>query len=143
MSAKLKRVERDLPLPNYQTKGAAGFDLSSRSRVRILPHKVAYAPLNIALKPPKGHFLLLAARSSLHKRGLMLANGVGIGDGDFLGEHDEYAAALYNFTDTPVTIERGDRIVQGLFIPVTRAMFREVKHMKEKTRGGFGSTGRR
>ncbi len=138
---RIKRIDKSLPLPEYKTSGAAGFDLAARERVVLPAHKVGYVPLNVAIAPPAGHFLLLAARSSLQKRGLTMANGVGVGDADFSGNDDEYRAALYNFTDADVVVERGDRIVQGLFIPVTHADFVEVDDMERKTRGGFGSTG--
>jgi dUTP pyrophosphatase len=73
----------------------------------------------------------------------MLANSVGIGDSDFRGDEDEYKAALLNFTDKPVTVEKGDRIAQGIFIKFTRGEWEEVEKMDNKTRGGFGSTGSR
>ncbi len=85
--------------------------------------------------------LLLAARSSLHKKGLMLANGVGIGDRDFAGDNDEYHAALYNFSDSPVAIERGERLVQGMFKAYAVAEWEEVDALKNPTRGKFGTTG--
>lgn len=138
---RIKRIDKSLPLPEYKTAGAAGFDLTARVSMTIPAHSLGYVPLNVVIEPPEGHFLLLAARSSLQKRGLTMANGVGIGDADFAGNDDEYQAALYNFTDTPVVIEKGDRIVQGIFIPLTHADFDEVDDMDQKTRGGFGSTG--
>jgi dUTP pyrophosphatase len=141
MKIRIKRFEKDLPLPEYRTAGAAGFDLRARATVVIAPHAVGYVPLNVAVETPPDHFLLIAARASTHKRGLMLANSVGIGDADFCGDDDEYQAALLNFTDKPVTVERGNRIAQGIFIPCTRAEWGEVDHMPSKTRGGFGSTG--
>lgn len=141
--ALIKRFDKQLPLPEYKTSGAAGFDLSARERVVIRAHEVGYVPLNVAIEPPEGYFVLLAGRSSLHKRGLTMANGVGIGDADFSGNDDEYHAALYNFTDVEVVIPRGDRIMQGVFVPVLQANFEEVDEMKNKTRGGFGSTGHR
>ena len=141
MKIKIKRFEKDLPLPKYQTEGAAGFDLAARATVTIAPHAVGYVPLNVAVETPADHFLLIATRGSTHKRGLMLANSVGIGDSDFCGNEDEYKAALLNFTDAPVTIERGDRIAQGIFIKFTRGEWEEVDTMQNKTRGGFGSTG--
>lgn len=85
--------------------------------------------------------LLLAARSSLHKKGLMLANGVGIGDRDFSGNEDEYHAALYNFTDGEVTVERGERVVQGMLKPYEKAEWHEVEDLENISRGGFGTTG--
>lgn len=141
--AHIKRFDKNLPLPEYKTVGAAGFDLSARERVTIGAHKVGHVPLNVAIEPPEGYFVLLAGRSSLHKRGLTTANGVGIGDADFSGNDDEYHTALYNFTDVEVVIPRGGRIMQGVFVPVLQANFEEVDEMKNKTRGGFGSTGHR
>lgn len=143
MKIRIKRFEKDLALPKYHTEGAAGFDLTARTTMTIAPHTVGYVPLNVVIETPPDHFLLIAARGSTHKRGLMLANSVGIGDPDFCGDEDEYQAALLNFTDAPVTVVRGDRIAQGIFIKFTRGEWDEVDHMPNKTRGGFGSTGKR
>jgi dUTP pyrophosphatase len=141
MKIKIKRFDKNLPLPEYKTAGAAGFDLAARETMTIAPHAVAYVPLNVAVETPPDHFLLIATRGSTHKRGLMLANSVGIGDSDFCGDEDQYMAALLNFTDKPVVVERGDRIAQGIFIKFTRGEWEEVDKMENKTRGGFGSTG--
>jgi dUTP pyrophosphatase len=141
MNIKIKRFDKELPLPKHQTGGAAAFDLAASKTMEIAPHQVAYVPVNVAIATPEGHFLLLAARSSLHKRGLLLANGIGVGDPDFSGNEDQYVAALLNFTDAPVTVERGDRLMQGMFIAVTQFDWEEVDEMPNKTRGGFGTTG--
>jgi dUTP pyrophosphatase len=138
---RIKRFDKNLPLPAYKTKGAAGFDLSARETTLIEPNMVGYVPLNIAVEVPKGCFLLVVPRSSTHKLGLIQANSVGIGDPDFCGDDDEYKFAAYNFTDKPVKIEKGTRIAQGLFLKFTKAEWKEVDKMKAKTRGGFGSTG--
>jgi len=143
MQIRIKRFDKNMPLPKYHTEGAAGFDLAARATVTIPAHAVGYVPLNVAVETPPDHFLLIATRGSTHKRGLMLANSVGIGDADFCGDDDEYQAALLNFTDASVTVERGDRIAQGIFIKFTRGEWDEVGHMENKTRGGFGSTGKR
>ena len=81
---------------------------------------------------------MLAARSSLHKKGLMLAHSVGIVDADFSGNGDEYIVPLYNFTDNPISIEKGERLVQGVFKKFDRAEWEEVEDLGNKTRGGFG-----
>ncbi len=143
MKIRIKRFDKEMPLPKYHTEGAAGFDLAARDAITIPAHAVGYVSLNVAVETPPDHFLLIATRGSTHKRGLMLANSVGIGDSDFCGDEDEYKAALLNFTDAPVTIDRGDRIAQGIFIPFTRAEWEEVEKMESKTRGGFGTTGRK
>jgi dUTP pyrophosphatase len=141
MRIRIKRFDKSLPLPEYKTPGAAAFDLASRISVEIPPRTVGYVPLNVACETPDGYFLLLAARSSTHKKGLMLANGIGIGDPDFSGDADEYTAALYNFTEKPVRIEAGERIVQGIFVKLEKAEWEEVESLENPTRGGFGSTG--
>jgi len=143
MNARIRRIDKSLPLPEYKTEEAAGFDLSARITITIPPNAVGYVPLNVAIEPPEGYYVTLAARSSLHKRGLMPATGTAIGDRDFSGNDDEYTAALYNFTDADVTIEKGDRIMQAVISPVIHVELEEVEDMGRKNRGGFGTTGKR
>ena len=138
---KIKRFDAELPLPIYKTKGAAGFDLFAREDVTIKPRTFGYVPLNVAVDTPKDHFFLLAARSSTHKLGLMPANGIGIGDPDFVGDEDEYKIILYNFTAKPIKVERGMRVAQGMFVKFVKAKWHEVKKLNNKSRGGLGSTG--
>lgn len=139
---RIRRIDKNLPLPEYKTSGAAGFDFCARVKTVFPPRTVGYVPLNVAIEPPEGHFTLLAARSSLHKRGLMSANGLGIIDRDYAGNDDEYTAVLYNFTEHEVVIEVGERIMQGVFIPHVRAEWEEVDDMGHGNRGGFGTTGK-
>ena len=141
MKVRIKRIDKLLSLPEYKTAGAVAFDFASRVDMLIEPRSVAYIPLNIVLEPPEGHMVLLVARSSLHKQGLMLANGVGIVDRDFSGNEDEYHAAVYNFTEEPVHISRGDRVAQGVFKSYEKAEWYEVDDLENKSRGGFGTTG--
>ena len=138
---KIKRFDKNLPLPEYKTAGAVGFDLATREKTTIESGAVGYIPLNIAIATPKDHILLIAARGSTHKHGLMPIHGIGIGDPDFRGDNDEYKFPAFNFTKKSVTIERGTRIAQGIFVKLTRAKWQEVNRMNSKTRGGFGSTG--
>jgi len=140
---KIKRLDKGIPLPEYKTKGAAAFDLYARVSVEIPSREFKYVPLNIAVQTPQGYFLLLVARSSTHKKGLWMANGVGIGDPDFSGDRDEYNAVYYNFTDKPVFIEKGERIAQGLIVKREAVQWQEVNKMKNKTRGGWGTTGKK
>src|SRR5437773_116591 len=105
-SVKIKRFDKNIPLPEFKTKGAAAFDLYARTDIEIPPKEFKYVPLNVAVQTPVGYFLLLVARSSTHKKGLWMANGIGIGDPDFSGDNDEYHAVYYNFTDKPVMVEK-------------------------------------
>lgn len=141
MKITIKRFDRSLPLPEYKTAGAAAFDLYAREETVIKPKQTTLVPLNIALQVPKDHWVLMSARSSLHKKGLMMANGIGIGDFDYRGENDEYHAALLNFTDKSVTVKRGERIVQAIILKRDRVEFEEKTQFDAKSRGGFGSTG--
>ncbi len=141
MNIKIKRFDKELPLPKRQTESAAAFDLTAREAVTIAPGAVGYVPLNIAVETPDDHFLLIAARSSTHKKGLIMANGIGIIDPDFSGDGDEIKAAYFNFTAAPVIIEKGDRIAQGTFVKISHPEWIEADEMPNKTRGGFGTTG--
>ena len=138
---KIKRFDKDIPLPQHKTKDAAAFDLYARIDVQIPPKEYKYVPLNVAVQTPPGYFLLLVARSSTHKKGIWMANGAGIGDPDFSGNEDEYSAVYYNFTDQPVKIEKGERIAQGLIVKRESITWQEVDAMENKTRGGWGTTG--
>ena len=134
----IKRFDQELPLPAYKTSGAAAFDLCPRVTTTIQPKTHAMIPLNVAIKLPKGYWGLLTSRSSLHKKGVMFANDMGIIDNDYCGEEDEYRAVLYNISDQPVTLEKGERIVQVVLLPYQQFPIREVEAMEAANRGGFG-----
>ncbi len=139
---KIKRFDKAHPLPSRQTEGAAAFDLTAREAVEILPGTVGLVQLNIAVETPPGYFMMVAARSSIHKKGLIKPNGIGIIDPDFCGDDDEIRASYYNFTDKPVFVEKGERIAQAVFIPIMKFEWEEVEKLQGKNRGGFGTTGK-
>lgn len=143
MKVKIKRVDKSLPLPKYETEGSVGFDLLCRETVEIAPKEIVLIPANIIVETPPGYMLMLSMRSSTPRKfGIMMAQGVGIIDTDYCGEEDEIKIQAYNFTDETVTIERGSRIAQGIFIKVDTADWNEVDQMQVSSRGGFGSTDR-
>ncbi|MDP3741297.1 MAG: dUTP diphosphatase [bacterium] len=141
MKVKIVRIDKDLPLPEYQTEGSVAFDIYSREDAIIEPGKVKSVASNFIIEVPVGYMLMIAARSSLQKKGLRLANSVGIIDQDFQGPTDEIRVLLHNFFDTSTEIKRGDRIAQGLIVPIQKAEWDEVSEIKKDSRGGFGSTG--
>ena len=97
---------------------------------------------SLVIAVPAGHFLGIFARSSTPlKRGLMVANGIGVVDADYCGPADEIKIQLLNITDTLVQVRRGDRLAQGIVLPCPRVQWEEVGQMDVPTRGGFGSTG--
>lgn len=143
MKVKIKRIDKDLPLPVYQTKGAVGCDLYARVTTNIAPKTVARIPGNVIIETPPGYMFVLASRGSTPiKKGLLPPHGFGVGDQDFCGPNDEYWIVVYNFTDKEVIVERGERIAQGIFVPVEIAQWEEVEEMGSKDRGGHGSTDR-
>ena len=141
MKVTIKRLDKDLPLPMYETDGSVGFDLLCRESVTIAPQTVMLIPANVIIETPPGYMLMVTLRSSTpRKLGLLIPHGVGVIDLDYCGEGDEIQIQVYNFTDQPVTIERGDKIAQGIFVRVDIAEWSEVSEMGSETRGGFGST---
>lgn len=137
MKVKIKRFDSSIPLPSGKD-GAACFDLICRETVTIPPHKIKAVAQNIAVKVPNGHALLLFTRSSTpHKVGLMLANGVGVVDPFYCGDDDENLAFLLNITDKPVTVKKGDRVVQAMVIKTEEVTWDEVNSMNEVGHGGY------
>ena len=142
MHLKIKRLDPGVSLPEPATSGAAGFDLAASVDMEIPPRSIRLVGTGLVIAVPEGHFLGIFARSSTPlKRGLMVANGVGVIDADYCGPADEIKIQLLNVTDAPVTVSRGDRLAQGVVLPCPRVEWEEVEEMAKPTRGGFGSTG--
>lgn len=143
MQIKIKRIDKTLPLPKYETAGSVGFDLICRASAEIPPQSIVLIPANVIVETPPGYMLMVCLRSSTpRKLGLMMPQGVGIVDNDYCGEEDELKIQVYNFTDEVVKVERGSRIAQGIFVRVGTAEWNEVEQMTTASRGGFGSTDR-
>lgn len=139
----ISRIDKDLPLPKYETHGAVGFDLVIRVETVVAPGQVALVPANVIVRVPTGYMLCLASRGSTPlKRGLLPPHGIGVIDLDYHGPNDELKVQVYNFTTQPVMVGRGDRIAQGIFVRVDRFEFEEVENIDAPSRGGFGSTGK-
>src|SRR5206468_8911637 len=137
----IKRIDTDLPLPTYATAGSVGFDLLCREETEIAPRTVELIPSNVIVHIPAGYMLLLTLRSSTPlRKGLLIPNGVGIIDQDYCGEGDELKVQVFNFREDAVTVKRGERIAQGMFVPIMGVAWHEVEDMG-LGRGGFGSTG--
>ena len=143
LPVRIRRLGAGVPLPSYETPGAAGFDFAASADIEIAAGTIALVPTGLVIQVPAGHFLGIFARSSTPlKRGLMVANGVGVIDPDYCGATDEVKVQVLNFTQAAVQVRKGDRIAQGLLIPVARADWRECDgELREGTRGGFGATG--
>lgn len=142
VNAHIKRLRSDVTLPAYQTTESSGFDLAASEDVTIQPGEVKLVPTGLVIEVPHGYFLGVFARSSTPlRRGLMVANGVGVIDPDYSGPQDEVKIEVVNFTQKPVGVKKGDRIAQGIFIPARRVEWAEVEEIRANSRGGFGATG--
>lgn len=142
MKVRIRRLRPDVPLPRYESAQAAAFDLAAAADVVVAPGRVALVPTGLVVEVPAGMFLGIFARSSTPlKRGLMVANGVGVIDPDYCGPEDEVKIAVMNFTGEPVTVRQGDRIAQGLFLTAPRVGWDESTELGGVSRGGFGATG--
>jgi len=142
MRLKITRLDPTLPLPGYGTSEAAGFDLAASHDVVIPPGQIALVRTGLIIEVPAGHFLGIFARSSTPlKRGLLVANGVGVIDPDYSGPNDEVMVQVLNFTQADVQVSRGDRLAQGIVLPAPRVTWDEVSAIRSTTRGGFGATG--
>ncbi|HEY8909629.1 MAG TPA: dUTP diphosphatase [Desulfosporosinus sp.] len=145
IKVKIKRIANNsLPLPSYATTASAGVDLYAALEDRLIvnPGENVKIPTGIAIELPNQQMVgLVFARSGLASRsGIGLTNGVGVIDSDYRGE---IQVLIQNLGSQPVTINRGDRIAQMLFMPVFQALFEEVEELQDTLRGngGFGSTG--
>ena len=142
MRLKITRLDPTLPLPGYGTSEAAGFDLAASHDIVVQPGQIALVRTGLIIEVPTGHFLGIFARSSTPlKRGLLVANGVGVIDPDYSGPNDEVMVQVLNFTQAEVRVQRGDRLAQGIVLPASRITWEEVSAIRSKTRGGFGATG--
>jgi dUTP pyrophosphatase len=141
-AVRIHRLDPAVSLPKYETAGAAGFDLAASVDMDVQPGEVTLVPTGLVIEVPAGHFLGVFARSSTPlKRGLMVANGVGVVDEDYCGPADEIRIEVYNFTPRVVHVARGDRLAQGVVMSFMKAEWQEVAEPARASRGGFGATG--
>ena len=134
---------KDLPLPRYETNGAAGMDICAAlsEPLTINPMQREAVPTGLAMAIPQGYEVQVRPRSGLaYKHGLTVANAPGTIDSDYRGE---VKVILINLGDAPVEITHGMRIAQLVLAPVSIAAPEIVTHLDETDRGagGFGSTG--
>lgn len=142
MKVKIKRIDKSLELPMYETEGSVGFDLIARVDTVVAPKTIEMVPTNVIVEVPHGYMLVVASRSSTpRKKGLTPPHGFGIIDHDYCGPEDEVKVLVYNFTDADVTVNRGEKIAQGVFVKIDKFEWEEVDEIKNESRGGFGSTG--
>lgn len=135
-----------LPLPAYQTEGAAGLDLVAALDVKnpltLAPGARALVPTGLIIELPHGYEAQVRPRSGLAlNHGITVLNSPGTIDSDYRGE---VRIILANLGQAPFEVRRGERIAQLVVSPITRATFAEVNEVSDTLRGkgGFGSTGK-
>lgn len=130
-------------LPSRATIYSAGYDFECAADTTIMPFGIALIPTGVKCKMDNDYYLQLAIRSSIpKKKGLILANGVGIIDADYYGNPDNDGHIMfqvYNINKQPITIKKGERIGQGVFIKYGIVDNDAAKGIRL---GGFGSSDR-
>lgn len=140
-----ERIGTIYPLPQYETKDAAGLDLRAvmDTPLTIGPQQTVLIPTGIAIYIGDPYIAAhILPRSGLgHKHGLVLGNLVGLIDADYQGP---LMVSCWNRSQTDYTIKPGDRIAQMVFVPIVRAAFKIVEEFAatERGKGGFGHSGK-
>ena len=132
-----------LPIPHYQTEHSAGVDLYAAVETEAVIDAGTWklVPTGIASAIPVGYEGQVRPRSGLAlKHGIGMLNAPGTIDADYRGE---VGIILFNFSDEPFTVRRGDRIAQLVFARIEKAEFVKVASLSGTDRGsgGFGHTG--
>lgn len=139
---KIKLMHPNAQVPQYQTAGAAGFDLHACESAVIHPGQWRSINLGVAFELPEGFELQIRPRSGLSfKTGYLAKNTIGTLDSDF---RNAASMLVMNVDAEPLFIDIGDRICQGVIARVPRAVFTVVEELAPTERGekGFGSTGK-
>ncbi|UWQ78962.1 dUTP diphosphatase [Leisingera sp. S132] len=139
-------ADRDVPLPSYETAGAAGADvranLPDRTCLVLQPGERKLVPTGLRIEIPAGYEVQIRPRSGLAlKHGITLPNTPGTIDSDYRGP---LGVILMNAGQKPFEVHHGERIAQMVVAPVLQARFEVADALSgtERGDGGFGSTGR-
>lgn len=141
MQVKIKKLTSDAVIPTYATPGSACFDISTTTTGIIPANHTAVLHTGLAFEIPQDHVMLVFSRSGHgFKRDVRLSNCVGVIDSDYRGE---LLVKMRTDGYFNMPVESGDRIAQGMIIPVQQVAFLEEEELSDTSRGtgGFGSTG--
>ncbi len=139
----LKKYENQgVKLPERQTTFSAGYDLAALEDLIINPKEIIMVKTGLKVQIPSDEVLLVFPRSSLGiKKGLTLANNVGVIDADYFNNdvnEGHIMMPVLNFKNKPVKIEKGERIAQAIFIKYFKTA--DDQQGDKKRVGGFGSS---
>lgn len=138
------RIGKEIPMPEYATKGSAGIDLRAclETEITLSPSDTILIPTGIAIHIDDQKLAaVLLPRSGLgHKHGIVLGNLVGLIDSDYQGQ---IFVSCWNRGEQTFKVSIGERIAQMVFIPIIQAEFNLVTEFTATSRGegGFGHTG--
>ena len=140
----VKKFDKNIKLPTYETPGSSGMDLVAyvKKRIIINPGKIAMIPTGIALAIPKNYEIQIRPRSGLAaKKSISVLNTPGTIDADYRGE---IKIILINLGKKSFVVRSGDRIAQMILCPVAKIKLKEIKILPKtiRNKGGFGSTGK-
>ena len=128
-------------MPSYALPGDSGFDLRASESVECINGKMALVPLGVRIEIPEGYEIQIRPKSGLTSKGIVAMFGTV--DSGYRGE---LKAIVLNMGQNYFHIfEKGDKVCQGVLVPVSRAEFIDVEDLSTDTQrgeGGFGSTGK-
>lgn len=133
-------VEEGAVIPRYAHRGDAGLDLSSFEDVVLQPGESKLISTGVHTEIPEGYVGLQFPRSGLGSKGYTMRNAVGVIDSGYRGV---IRCALWNTTDEPFKVSKGDRICQLVIAPFAECEIEVVDELTDSERGtnGYGSTG--
>ena len=138
---KVKYFTDDIDELCYVEGKSDWIDLHAAETVTMKAGEFRLIPLGVAIALPEGYEAHIVPRSSTFKNyGILQTNSMGVIDGSYCGDNDEWRMPVYATRDT--CIEVGDRICQFRIVEnQPKLVFQEVDHLCGVDRGGFGSTG--
>lgn len=134
---KFHALKPDVQIPIRSSAGSAGYDFHIYEDVMFYPGEYKLLSTQISVDMPDNIHMQLHARSSLYsKRGFEIPNAPGIIDSDYT---DAIFVPLVNRNSIPMTLKKGDRVAQGIFMPYLVA---DDDNATNERLGGLGSSGR-
>lgn len=142
---KVNKITEDIKLPERSTLNSAGYDFFAIEDVTLPAKKLTRVMTGVKCELMSNQVLILANRSSNpSKKGLILANGIGVVDADYYGNPDndgEMGFEFYNILDEDIVIKKGEKLGQGIIIKFDKTEDDYISNPYKTRVGGFGSTG--
>tara|TARA_B100000959_G_scaffold58323_1_gene61090 strand:- start:2032 stop:2469 length:438 start_codon:yes stop_codon:yes gene_type:complete len=140
----IKKLDPEVEIPTYKTKGASGMDLMAfiKKPIKLTPKSSCLVPTGLSIAFSNEYEIQIRPRSGLAaKNNISVLNTPGTIDSDYRGE---IKIILFNHGNSDFIINNKDRIAQMVLLPVYKMDLEEVDSLPETLRGkgGFGSTGK-